>query len=313
MAGTTSAFTRARALRPELIRQKCEFFVDVQVWPLHNALDVRGWLSNFRPEDELFATHLLNAFMAVPSHFLDEMLAANFRALSRTVASGHDSYAEKRTAWQTFLSQMLVTFPTGEEPSPTDSGPEYARRTRQQVGIDEHCILDPRSALESIGARAPTKTPLVFVDDFVGTGNQFAETWERAYPTNPGSFAEANAVGLIEPFYLPIFCSALGRARLDTHYPGVVLMPVHHLTDRYSALNADGIVWPESLAADGPSFIERESVRAGIPDTNGATTDDWRGFGKQGLTLAVGTSIPDATLPIFYWEEAGWHPLMRRS
>jgi hypothetical protein len=50
-----------------------------------------------------------------------------------------------------------------------------------------------------------------------------------------------------------------------------------------------------------------------MPDTDGAVVNDWQGFHKLGLALAFQHCVPDATLPLFYWEHNEWHPLIRRT
>ena len=66
------------------------------------------------------------------------------------------------------------------------------------------------------------------------------------------------------------------------------------------------------MRAEGQAWIADASRRGGVPDTNGAQPGDWRGFAKLGLALAFEHGVPDATLPLFYWDGPGWEPLMRR-
>jgi hypothetical protein len=59
--------------------------------------------------------------------------------------------------------------------------------------------------------------------------------------------------------------------------------------------------------------VKAVSARIGIPDSGGAVVNDWQGFHCLGLSLAFYDSVPDATLPIFYWEENGWNPLIKKT
>jgi hypothetical protein len=311
---TDVALPKSRALQPEIIRAKCEYFVDVQLWPLHQRMDVEGWLGNFTTPEMPHALHLLNSFVYFPDHFLDQMVRRALREVSTVVAApGADNYSEVRTRWRDFLAGARVSFPTGEIPNPTDSGHDFARRVRE-LGIAETQILAPADlALRLAAGLKPTA--ILFVDDFVGTGNQFVTMWNRSYPVGSGvtkSLRELCAAQVVEAIYVPLFCTERGRTRLTNDVPEVRLMEGHLITERHSALNVDGVVWPESLAADAEEFIRVASMRVGIPDTGGLATDDWRGFASLGLTLAFGRFVPDATLPIFYWEENGWRPLIRR-
>jgi len=75
----------------------------------------------------------------------------------------------------------------------------------------------------------------------------------------------------------------------------------------------DSIFWPDPLKHGANEAIKKASLRAGLPDTGGAKVNDWQGFYKLGLALGFYNSVPDATLPIFYWEKNGWKPLIRRN
>jgi len=57
-------------------------------------------------------------------------------------------------------------------------------------------------------------------------------------------------------------------------------------------------------------FWRVPATRAGIPDTGGV--NDWRGFHRLGLCLALHHKTPDATIPLLYWNQNGWQPLVRR-
>ena len=301
-----------RELREATIRSKCEYFVDVQLWPIHERLDVEGWLRNFSPGDP-HALHLLNGFMYYPDYLLNPMVMRALKQLSTEVSASISDYAAMKSAWARFLGQALVTFPTGEEPNPTDSGHDFARRARE-IGLREDQILEPLEVVQRIaGGMKPSA--VIFVDDFVGTGSQFRGTWSRSYDLGAAGSASFRSLHNATPFrvfYVPLFCTTLGEKELARDCPEVELRPLHTLGERYSALNPDGIVWPDALAATGEEFVERSSARAGIPDTGGAQPDDWRGFASLGLTLAFGRFVPDATLPLFYWRENGWQPLVLR-
>lgn len=84
-----------------------------------------------------------------------------------------------------------------------------------------------------------------------------------------------------------------------------MLSPAHFLSDRYSALSDESIVWPDHLRPTAYDFLQNASNRAGIIS--------WAGYQDQALTLAFEHGIPDATLPIYYHEENGWTPLIKRT
>jgi len=156
---------------------------------------------------------------------------------------------------------------------------------------------------------------VIFVDDFVGSGNQFVQTWRRPIRTPGGtdiSFAKLSTVARHRFIYCPLLCTKLGLNLIQKECPMVIVVPAHLIPPRYSALARDSVIWPPHLLSQGADFIRRCSAAAGIPDSPGSV-EDWRGFAGLGLTMAFAHSVPDATLPLFYWEKNGWAPLIRRT
>lgn len=303
----------AASIDEQFVLTKCDYFIDVQIWPLLDRLNPSRWLENFEEDEKRHAVHLLNSFTFFCEPFVNEMLKAAFQALSAYVLRRDESLLNALTSWATFVDSVIITHVTGEVPSPTDSGYAFARKARQVLQIPEERILGPTDALERLLSGAPR--PVIFVDDFVGSGKQFIQTWRRPINTVGRARTSFERIApLIRGarfFYCPLICTEIGYQRIRDTCPEVVLNPAHILSRRYSALDPDSIIWPEDLKPTAVEFIRRASARAGIPDKNGGV-NDWRGFNKLGLALAIGDSVPDATMPIFYWEQNGWKPLIRR-
>src|SRR5262249_51812789 len=155
----------------------------------------------------------------------------------------------------------------GEEANISDSGFGFARRARQLVGLPEEQLMDNAQALSALLTRGTG--PVIFVDDFVGSGNQFLVTWVRrrelSAPRIETSFADVAATGTGQYFYCPLVAAASGVARISAACREVILLPLHTLTDRDSALSPTSQIWPEHLLPSAGDFIREASSRAGIP------------------------------------------------
>lgn len=301
-------------VRQDFVFNKCNYFVDVQLWPFGTKLNPSSWLENFSDNDRSFAIQLLNNFLFFPDVLMDEMLKSAFMGIRNHLCSSNDPLASIQTIWKSFMHSALITTVTGETPNISDSGFTFARKARQILGICEPNLLENVEVLKRLANGPPL--PVVFVDDFVGSGNQFKETWERQHTLgslNNVSFHSLNSLRRgLQFFYCPILCTQYGKTELIRECPEVKVCAAHILPDCYSAVSNDSILWPPTMLSSGIEFLRRVSSSAGIPDTDGGDYD-WRGFHKLGLTIAFSHSIPDATLPIFYWEENGWKPLIRRT
>ena len=291
----------------DFVLSKYAYFVNVQLWPTEQQLNPVNWLRNFLPEERDYALHLLNAFLFFSEPLTKQLLIAAFQALSMPVVLGKPP-ATARADWASFLDSVIVTRVTGEIPSDADSGYIFSRLARQELGLLEDQILAPEIAAEKILNQRSGR--IVFLDDFVGSGRQLIATWNRAmliHGTDISFKALARAFSDVEFYYCPLICTEHGLKNAHRECPEIHVRSGHLLPSTYNALHPNSVIWPPQLFREGPAFIEQASKRAGIPDNR------WRGFHDLGLTLAFYHCIPDATLPIFYWNQNNWRPLMERK
>ncbi len=292
----------------DFVLAKCDYFVDIQLWPIETQINPSRWLDNFRSSEMDHAVHLLNAFTYYSGVLVKELFKAAFQSISRNVVPLTVPYIQGESTWRQFRRSALVTYVTGETPHDADSGHLFARLARQELRIPESNIKSPADVLATLltdGAR-----PVVFVDDFVGSGDQFITTWHREVQLPNGettSFARVSGLRGTRFFYCPLVCTEYGRGAIQSSCGMVALYPAHVLCERYSAFSENSIVWPERLRSTAEEFVVTSSSRAGIGE------DECRGYRRVGLTLAFEHCVPDATLPLFYTENNGWHPLVRRT
>lgn len=175
---------------PEDVQLKCDYFVDVHLWPLKQVLNPEGWLKNFTEAELPYAGALLNAFLYFSELLVDTIYRSAFDDLVHHLRSASDTAFAVDTKWRAFQERVILTYSTGEIPNPTDSGYLFARKARQILGIPEERIVPPEQALELM---AQEDRPIVFVDDFVGTGNQFVETWTRENQSGPVRIAPSGS------------------------------------------------------------------------------------------------------------------------
>lgn len=291
----------------------CERLVDLHAWP-PAKLDVDGWLANFPDDERPFAAHLLNNFMFFSDRTVEALFRAAFHGVSNSLRAGWPPFGAGVKIWNSFLDDVIVTFAQGEIANPTDSGYAFARKARKMFDIPQARVMDPDNALAAIlnGFRGP----VVFVDDFVGSGEQFVATWTRARNLDGlGLHSFAELTTLAPPvdnhiFYCTAIMTERGYKRLGTDCPTVMLSTGNIIPDNFSLVAQDSVLWPDSFRRDGIKFIQAASQRIGLPSDG--SENDWRGFNMLGLGLAFEDSTPDATIPLFHWSKQ-WIPLIRRS
>lgn len=290
------------------VEAKCDFFSRIGVWPERNVLDPHSWLLNFPQEERVFATSLLNAFMYFNEPLIDALFRSAVQSLSAELTARAPSLAEAKGIWRSFLSTVIVTYVEGERPHPTDSGLLFARKARQVLRIEESQIASPLNAIAML-LRQPRR-PILFVDDFVGSGSQMSTTWTRPYKVGgeTHTFKTLSRSGA-RMTYTPLIATTHGLMVLRAECPGLLVRPAHSLDESYNLLSKASPLWPRELKESARDFLLTASSRAGLVDS----TDSWQGFNGLGLGLGFVHSTPDATLPLFYSENNGWRPLLRRT
>ena len=91
---------------------------------------------------------------------------------------------------------------------------------------------------------------VLFVDDFVGSGNQMAGTWNRRYVSNgsgEASFAQLAGSGSGTFYYVPIVAATAGMKMLSAICTNLRVRPAHILDEAYSLTHPECFMWPESL------------------------------------------------------------------
>lgn len=296
----------------EVILQRCKFYMDVQLWPLHGKITPDLWLSNFTEAELPYAVQLLSFFLFMSEDIIDNLLVAAFQKLSREIVKSAATYEEGVRKWEDFCAAALITWIPGETPNFSDSGIMFVRKARQILGIQERNIVSPEEAIALINAGSTQ--PVVFFDDFVGSGEQCITAWSRRYPTlRDASFQDLATLQPSQFYYCPLICTKYGYDRICGNCSNLNLNPTHVIGESYNVLSPASGFWPAAMRDDAPEVIKAASLRAGLPDTGGAVVNDWQGFHCLGLAIGFWNGVPDATLPIFYWEQNGWKPLMRRT
>lgn len=294
------------------VREEFDILMQLHAW-LPARIKPDDWLANFDEHERPYAVQMLHRFVFFPDHLTDELLAAAFHQISATIARGK-TFRAAASDWNAFCDNSLLTYVTGEQPHPTDSGYLFARKARKFLGFSQQDIEFPDVAVRRL--RAHPGRSVIFVDDFVGSGNQFRETWERKVKVDDNiecSFDDLHEAGAISGvFYCNAVSSEEGRKTIIAECPAVRVFSGNMIEADASFVSATSRKWPKELRDIGRMFIERLQGRYGYTgDDDGE--EDWRGFHQLGLGLAFEHSTPDATLPIFHSNRKGWRPLVYLS
>lgn len=287
-----------------------DYFRDVQACPLSDKFNYKGWLSNFKDKyQKELASLMVDFFNYYPENMVNQMLRTSVGRAGYELAKYFPGWKH-----EDFKTRCYYSFIPGEDPNTSDSGYLFTRKLKNALNIPEERFIDYRdlhSLLESV--KAPL--PIVFVDDFVGSGFQCYTAWCK---NEGGSFnltLEQISVKYNHKFiYSPLIINHKGYSLLNKYCTGLILSPAHIIDEEYNLFNQNCICWKgeQKYFEDGVELILKKSDELGIPSTDGKSVNDEKGFNKQGLAIAFEHGAPDAIPAIFYWETENWTPLINK-
>ncbi|MBB6135848.1 hypothetical protein HD842_004025 [Massilia aurea] len=296
--------------------EKWDFFRMAQLWPRSISFDPQGWIKNFESDELPYALRLLEGFTYYSDELVQHLFRTAFQNISQIVVKNKENYFSAVSQWTQFVDSLIVVRVEGRDVSDADTSYIFPRYARDVLGLQPSQILSPSKALERLRDRP--RGNVVFVGDFVGTGEQFEEMWNKIYTLEDYSYASFNSLtssaSAIETefFYCPLIATEIGRDYIKKECPLVKLVPAHLLPENYSVLSNSSTIWRDDMCQDGPKFIATVSERAGLSDLDGRL-GCWKGYGKLGLALAFAHGWPDAILPIFTLDDGKWTPLLKKG
>lgn len=289
------------------VERKCEVLKLSSIWLAPPRMNPRRWLRNFDDTDKRLAALLLDRFVFFNRETTELLLIAAWESVLDGFPKG--PHAPSPPQLLHALKDVVFTPVEGEDPNPTDSGYLMCRSARQMLGIPEELVKTPQDALQD----AKHGTTVVFIDDFIGNGNQFIETWQRPYDGTK-TFESVFNQAAFTTIYISLVATTTGIKNIHDIAPHVAICPAHCVGPQSSihGLIAKGMLGQKEI----DDFLNKYASRLD-PDED-YIRDNIRykkyGFKERGLMLGFEHSIPDATLPIFWSKGIGnWEPLIERA
>lgn len=295
-------------MRQDIFQQevlaKCEALIKSTIWPTQDKIRPRAWLNNFEESDRGVASYLLDKFVFFSNHYTDRLLYKAYNDL----ISHFEGYAEADLL--SVFQNIKVTPLEGELPNPSDSGNLLCRKMRQSFNFAEANIVTPAQAV----AFANDGEFILFVDDFIGSGDQFLETWRRNYLTEyPKSFCHIALDNGPTFVVLALVCTESALARINSELDHVTVFSCHIVDERSSIFNLQDCKY---TFREIDAFLEKYCDRLTPQEEYIRNNREFLKYGyhRLGLLLGFEHSVPDATLPVFWSAGTGdWSPLYERT
>jgi hypothetical protein len=242
-------------------------------------------MTNFSNEDLDVATALLRTFVYMNQDMIEKLSTSAYIRLSALKADS-DTAEQIEPEWARFSSRVLISHPVSIPANSADSGHMFVRVLRDHAAIDEGRILNPDELAVELHRRVES-VPVVFADDFSGTGTQVERLGGEDY------------------YYVPAVISHAARIRVNAESRFRVSAG-NVLPESASALHPRTYLVPAAMRSRLSDFIAKYSDLAGIP------VPDRYGYKDSALAIAFAHGVPNNSLPIFSWKDNGWIPLIAR-
>jgi hypothetical protein len=288
---------------------RCMDFLYCGIWAGIHPSRLRKWLNNFNTDEEkYFAACVLDSLVYRSEQqtvsLLRQLLQRTLPDLTRLDPTPLGAMED----WQGILKidpgaadpgVRLVAAVQRTDP-PTKSAYVILRLLKRHLGINENWVISPWAVAESLRAGIQV---FVFIDDFLGTGQQFIDiaTAEGLASCMRSAYAA----------YVPLAGHTRGIANLTTAFPELRVQPVETLDDDFSLFAPssqafdDGMNTPDGAEAFYDALLDSKGLKL-----IGA---DRKGYGGLGLAYAFSHAVPDNSLPILWYATLpGWEPLFDR-
>jgi hypothetical protein len=297
--------------------EKCDYFVDFGLWPTSRKIDYLSWLNNFSDLEKYYALILLSKFIYVNDDICNENFKDSFIKAGQIYINIKEKYNVEEQ-WKWFFENCIVCPVRGERPSLADSGYTYIQKTRNLLGIKEGQFMEPDEALRNTYKSflyQEEYKPIIFVDDFIGSGSQFYSMWTKVH--NMFNIEEHSFLTLAAEinyknfFYCCVIGTSNGIKKLKKYCPKVNFCVSQEIDMRSSIFENNSEIWRGKEKAEGIKMLQNKCNLYNMPDTGGVDEYDWKGFDEQGLLIGIREKAPDATIAAIRWDKFNWIPLIK--
>lgn len=288
---------------------RCMDFLYCGIWSGLHPARLRKWWNNFKThEEKYFSACVLDSLIYRSEQqtvsLLRQLMQRTLPDLTRLDPTPLGVIED----WQS----ILKVDPRDEDPGirlvaavqrtdpPTKSAFVISRLLKRHLGVNENWLISPWAVAESL--RAGIRV-FVFIDDFLGTGQQFIDI--AAAERLPTSIQAAYAV------YAPLAGHVKGITNLTTVLPELRVQPVETLDDACSLFAPDSQAFDDGVNTPHGA----EEFYYTLLDSRGFKLigQERKGYGGLGLAYVFSHAVPDNSLPILWYAKLpGWEPLLDR-
>jgi len=256
---------------------------------------VRRWLQQFgKNTHQRLMFRLLDRLKFYPDRLLREKMSEAHGIVTRGMLWTVDERKRKR-------ADILVSYLDG----PGKSGAHYGRLYADENSIYAENVVERGRLKKLLTAEHPYQA-LVFLDDFVGTGNSVREYFTTLAP----DLHAARAFKPLRIFFIAVSGFADAKRSIEERLAelsleDVVVRICDPLDETACCFNERSRVFTSTAERDA-------ALRLAIDHGSRLVNDAPLGYGNCQATVVFESSCPNNSLPILWAESNSWTPLFKR-
>lgn len=287
-----------------LIQDKISSFMNLNIWQGIDKTVLRKWLKNFDTEEEKYFAHCILDHLIYRNDAQTESMLYNLisidipNMLLKYKPTDVYPYITMGGFKNSTDPKVRLVCVKSEFDAPTKSSHFVARMLKRKMMINERWIITPDQIQLCINSGTRC---FIFIDDFLGTGNQFNEMGIE--------IGLQNLLNNQDLFfaYAPLTAHKFGIEVLAKEYPNLKITCVELLDESNGIFNRafnDGVNTVESSRKFYLDLMKRKT---------GSSDGDLLGYGRLELAYAFEQSVPDNNLLLLYWNlNSNINPLFYR-
>jgi len=299
----------------EWVRKKIGFYISTGRWDNVSSAQINAWLGNFDEEGQKWALALLNNFIYYPAQDVRQLCRYGlkkviFHKQLLAIDQSDDYCCTDDALYQELTDRVRETklVPLLSEGNPTESGNAIARIYTTVGLVNERQVIRPDQIAACIGNKLCRR--ILFVDDFMGTGEQLESFWNQPVPWlrvngQDMSLAQMSAQHKEISFeYLVLLATAAGLKYVEGLVSGLSVFYCEKLSEEYRIFGDDSIFF-ETLDDKQAckKYLENLCAQKGI---------HFAGYRGLDFAVAFNHGAPDSCLPLFWEKNKCWTPLFKR-
>jgi len=290
------------------ILERCSDLIISGIWEGLTQIRLDTWMTNFvTPTEEYFAASVLDALIFRSERQTVSLMETMFQRalpdlLRRQPQGGisDNSWLDvlRAPSWQGNPYLRIVPVIKRDDP-PAKSGPALCRLYRRFLSLEQDWMIWPWRISQ---ARAEGITRFLFIDDFLGTGDQFCDFAQH--------FKLSTHLKHCFGVYAPLVAHKGGISHLAKKLKALHITAVEIIDNSYNLFADDSLWFCDGINSPttARSFYDILAKRARLP----IDPEAMRGYGKLSLAYAFNHATPDNCLPLLWMEGPEWKPLLDR-